>query len=144
MELRLREQRDREREKEKELLFSRERERMEREREEILSIFEKAGEAQEDRCELRSCSSKSIKNLHYGHSSQQYFTPEFAPFAEASTHYPSSINTKPLRCILLRELQSRGGEEMDKLEKGKVSVQYHSERYNFFNKSNYFKGNARP
>lgn len=148
MEMRLREQRDRERdrEREKELLFSRERERMEKEREEILQMFEKEKNdaGSEEPSEIKSSSSKSIKNLHYRHTNSQYFTPEFTPTAEPNRHYHLSIDTRPLRCLLLRELHSQATEESDKLELGKIAVSLLNERYNFFNKSNYFKCNSRP
>ena len=105
---------------------------------------EKINERTEEKLEIRSCSSKSIKNLHMCQRNMQYFTPEFTPVSEPQTQYSSAIDTKPLRYILLREMQAQGNEEGEKDERGKTVALHQGERYNFFNKSNYFKGNNRP
>lgn len=117
MEMRMKDQREREREREREKdsVFSRERERMERDREDILLMFEKeknennpSGNGnREDLPEIRSSSCKSIKNLHYSHPNRQYFVPEFTPTPEPQRNYPQPIDTRPLRCLLLRELRDQ-------------------------------------
>lgn len=51
----------------------------------------------------------------------------------------TTYDSRPLRHILLRELQQEGALGFSSVEKGKITVSVFRERYNFFNKSNYFR-----
>ena len=148
----MREQRDRERERElqREVVIMKDREqRMERQ------LFEREPQPEPEReeemepkeqkveCEIKSTSAKSIRNIAQKLGSREQLEPEFDPGFEAMRGVKAPIDTRSLRNILMRELEEEGSDSQQS-ETGKVSVDSHTERYNFFNKSQFFRLKQSP
>lgn len=85
--------------------------------------------------EIQSEKSKSICNITKGFRSNFMFEPEFSPSEEDQAPYLSQIDARPLRNILMHELQMTVGSD----EQGKVKAEPLKERYNLFKQSAYFK-----